>query len=96
MVPARSLVGGSEPWHFGFNYSDWAFQNAPFYVNDVLVFKYDPPSEIRTSTKCSLATGPVELSDVRPVKSQDDCKRYRWWRGGFRVCAEEVEALLFC
>ncbi|GMI83642.1 hypothetical protein HRI_002033400 [Hibiscus trionum] len=35
---------GSENWHLGFNYSDWAFQNAPFYFNDTLVFKYDPPS----------------------------------------------------
>lgn len=34
--PSKIVVGGSEPWHFGFNYSDWAFQNAPFYVNDVL------------------------------------------------------------
>ncbi|GAB4837966.1 hypothetical protein Ancab_027494 [Ancistrocladus abbreviatus] len=37
------LVGGSQRWRFGFNYSDWALKNAPFYLNDVLVFKYDPP-----------------------------------------------------
>lgn len=33
--PNTIIVGGSD-WHFGFNYSVWAFQNAPFYVNDVL------------------------------------------------------------
>ncbi|GMI88218.1 hypothetical protein HRI_002491100 [Hibiscus trionum] len=42
--PQKITVGGAEKWHFGFNYSDWAFQNAPFYFNDTLVFKYDPPS----------------------------------------------------
>ena len=34
--PNKIIVGGSENWHFGFNYSDWAFQNAPFYFNDTL------------------------------------------------------------
>ncbi|KAH7575196.1 hypothetical protein ACOSP7_005357 [Xanthoceras sorbifolium] len=42
--PNKIIVGGSEHWHYGFNYSVWAFHNASFYVNDVLVFKYDPPS----------------------------------------------------
>ncbi|XP_022763343.1 uncharacterized protein LOC111308916 isoform X2 [Durio zibethinus] len=42
--PNKIIVGGSENWRFGFNYSEWAFQNAPFYFNDTLVFKYDPPS----------------------------------------------------
>ncbi|KAF8406345.1 hypothetical protein HHK36_008432 [Tetracentron sinense] len=37
-------VGGSENWHFGFNYTDWALQHGPFYLNDTLVFKYDPPN----------------------------------------------------
>ncbi|KDO49133.1 hypothetical protein CISIN_1g041261mg, partial [Citrus sinensis] len=43
--PNKIIVGSSDNWHFGFNYSVWAFQNAPFYVNDVLVFKYDPPND---------------------------------------------------
>ncbi|XP_043714099.1 blue copper protein 1a-like [Telopea speciosissima] len=38
------MVGGSEGWHFGFNYTDWAFENGPFYLNDTLVFKFDPPN----------------------------------------------------
>ncbi|XP_042507599.1 uncharacterized protein LOC122083775 [Macadamia integrifolia] len=38
------VVGGSEGWRFGFNYTDWAFQNGPFYLNDTLVFKYAPPN----------------------------------------------------
>ncbi|XVF67618.1 hypothetical protein PTKIN_Ptkin10aG0135800 [Pterospermum kingtungense] len=42
--PNKIVVGGSENWHFGFNYSYWAFKTAPFYYNDTLVFKYDPPS----------------------------------------------------
>ncbi|XVE93325.1 hypothetical protein REPUB_Repub01dG0182200 [Reevesia pubescens] len=42
--PNKINTGGSEDWHFGFNYTEWAFQNGPFYFNDTLVFKYDPPS----------------------------------------------------
>ena len=34
--PRQILVGGSEHWHYGFNYTDWAFKNAPFYLNDTL------------------------------------------------------------
>lgn len=30
------VVGGSEGWRFGFNYTDWALQNSPFYINDKL------------------------------------------------------------
>ncbi|KAK0580557.1 hypothetical protein LWI29_003420 [Acer saccharum] len=41
----KIIVGGSDHWRYGFNYSAWASQNAPFYINDVLVFKYDPPSQ---------------------------------------------------
>ncbi|XVF45182.1 hypothetical protein PTKIN_Ptkin02bG0184500 [Pterospermum kingtungense] len=42
--PKKFIVGGSEKWRFGFNYTDWSLKNAPFYYNDTLVFKYDPPS----------------------------------------------------
>ncbi|KAF2305792.1 hypothetical protein GH714_008192 [Hevea brasiliensis] len=45
-TPPRTItVGGSMHWNFGFNYTDWAFKENPFYVYDTLVFKYDPPSE---------------------------------------------------
>ena len=30
------VVGGLEGWRFGFNYTDWALQNSPFYINDEL------------------------------------------------------------
>ncbi|XP_059298308.1 uncharacterized protein LOC132051015 isoform X1 [Lycium ferocissimum] len=41
----KFVVGGSEDWHYGFNYRmDWARKCAPFFVNDTLVFKYDPPN----------------------------------------------------
>ncbi|KAK4429058.1 hypothetical protein Salat_1205800 [Sesamum alatum] len=38
------VVGGSEGWRFGYNYTDWALKHGPFYINDTLVFKYGPPS----------------------------------------------------
>ncbi|XP_030445343.2 uncharacterized protein LOC115667960 [Syzygium oleosum] len=46
--PKKIVVGGSENWHFGFDYSAWAHKNSPFYVNDTLVFKFDPPSDNNT------------------------------------------------
>ena len=30
------VVGGSEGWRFGFNYTEWVLQNSPFYINDEL------------------------------------------------------------
>ncbi|GMN37556.1 hypothetical protein TIFTF001_006914 [Ficus carica] len=42
-LPIKIIVGGSENWRFNFSYTDWAFKHGPFYVNDTLVFKYDPP-----------------------------------------------------
>jgi len=34
--PKKIIVGGSQNWHFGYNYSDWAIKNGPFYLNDTL------------------------------------------------------------
>ncbi|KAG8368326.1 hypothetical protein BUALT_Bualt15G0034000 [Buddleja alternifolia] len=42
--PNTFIVGGSEKWRFGYNYTEWAIKNGPFYLNDKLVFKYDPPN----------------------------------------------------
>ncbi|KAH6813386.1 Cupredoxin superfamily protein [Perilla frutescens var. frutescens] len=41
----KIIVGGSENWHFGFNYTNWAINTGPFFLNDTLVFKYDPPND---------------------------------------------------
>ncbi|GLT37328.1 hypothetical protein SLA2020_242590 [Shorea laevis] len=41
----KIVVGGSDNWHFGVNYTDWASKTAPFYFNDTLVFKYDSPNK---------------------------------------------------
>ncbi|WOG84654.1 hypothetical protein DCAR_0103838 [Daucus carota subsp. sativus] len=40
----KIIVGGDQKWQFGFNYTDWAIKTGPFYLNDTLVFQYDPPS----------------------------------------------------
>ncbi|KAI6677884.1 hypothetical protein NL676_038680 [Syzygium grande] len=95
--PKKIIVGGLENWHFGFDYSAWAHKNGPFYVNDTLVFKYDPPSDKNTHPhsvyvfqtfwsymRCDLkrATMVANVSDGR-----------RW----LRVHLEpEVEVLLLC
>ncbi|KAK8596786.1 hypothetical protein V6N13_001393 [Hibiscus sabdariffa] len=38
---ATVVVGGSENWRYGYNYTEWAANIAPFYFQDTLVFKYD-------------------------------------------------------
>ncbi|KAF5448696.1 hypothetical protein F2P56_029203 [Juglans regia] len=43
--PKRIVVGGqTERWRTNLNYTDWALKNGQFYVNDTIVFKYDPPN----------------------------------------------------
>ncbi|KAE9586790.1 hypothetical protein Lal_00004646 [Lupinus albus] len=37
------LVGDTEGWRAGTNYTLWAIQNKPFHINDTLVFKYPAP-----------------------------------------------------
>lgn len=34
--PNKITVGGSENWHYGFDYKQWAWKNGPFYINDTL------------------------------------------------------------
>ncbi|KAJ4848561.1 hypothetical protein Tsubulata_007863 [Turnera subulata] len=44
----KIVVGGSRQWQFGVNYTDWAVKHGRFYLNDTLVFKFDPPSDNNT------------------------------------------------
>ncbi|CDP18293.1 unnamed protein product [Coffea canephora] len=39
------VVGGSEGWRYGYNYTEWAFNHGAFFRGDILVFKYPPPSD---------------------------------------------------
>lgn len=34
--PNKITVGGSENWHFGYNYTIWAIKHGSFYLNDIL------------------------------------------------------------
>ncbi|KAM3742948.1 hypothetical protein ACB098_07G107000 [Castanea mollissima] len=43
-TPKRIIVGDTNNWKYGFDYPTWAIEHGPFYVNDTLVFKYDPPT----------------------------------------------------
>ncbi|XP_023007478.1 extensin-like isoform X3 [Cucurbita maxima] len=45
-IPRKIIVGGSERWRLGSDYNDWALKNGPFYLNDILVFKYDPSHSV--------------------------------------------------
>ena len=45
------VVGGAENWRFGYNYTDWALKNSPFYIHDTLgeyfrvYFLASPPNQ---------------------------------------------------
>ncbi|XAR61843.1 hypothetical protein NMG60_11016371 [Bertholletia excelsa] len=39
------VVGGTKHWRYGFNYTGWSLKHGPFFLNDVLVFKYNLPSK---------------------------------------------------
>ncbi|KAK9988304.1 hypothetical protein SO802_028543 [Lithocarpus litseifolius] len=68
----KIIVGDSYHWNFGFNYIDWAIKHGPFYVNDTLVFKYEPPTpkifphsvyllpNLESFTKCDLKNAKME------------------------------------
>ncbi|KAJ4889251.1 Cupredoxin superfamily protein [Raphanus sativus] len=47
--PRNIVVGGSDGWKKGLDYKEWASNNAPFYVNDVLVFKLDKTAKRRNN-----------------------------------------------
>lgn len=32
----KIIVGGDQKWQFGFNYTDWAMKNGPFFLNETL------------------------------------------------------------
>lgn len=37
IAEARTIVvGGSQNWRYGYNYTDWALKNSPFFINDKL------------------------------------------------------------
>ncbi|XP_047066273.1 blue copper protein 1b-like [Lolium rigidum] len=40
----RFIVGDAARWTWGYNYTDWVVKKGPFFQNDSLVFRYDPPN----------------------------------------------------
>ncbi|GAB2225067.1 hypothetical protein Droror1_Dr00005850 [Drosera rotundifolia] len=96
--PNTIVVGGSQGWHFGFNYSDWALKAAPIYLDDVLVFKYDPPSNVGSHSVYLLANfwsylncdfrGAIRVAS--PTQGAGDGFRFAldWWRPYYFACGE--------
>ncbi|XP_059435991.1 uncharacterized protein LOC132168925 [Corylus avellana] len=96
--PNKIIVGGSEGWHFNFSYTDWALKNGPFYLNDTLVFKYDPPTEnttiphsvyllpnLRSFLTCNL-TGAQMLADVTQGGGQGFEFVLKNWKPHYFAC----------
>ncbi|KAL3538899.1 hypothetical protein ACH5RR_002265 [Cinchona calisaya] len=98
--PKKVVVGGSENWHFGFNYTDWALKNGPFYLGDTLVFKYDPPNGTTTFPhsvyllphywsflKCDLKWA-RKIADVNQGGGEGFEFVLRWWQPYYFACGE--------
>ncbi|TMW87625.1 hypothetical protein EJD97_019710 [Solanum chilense] len=93
----RFIVGGSENWHYGFNYMDWARNNTPFFVNDTLVFKYDPPNANSTGFPHSVYLFPNYWSfikcDFRKAKRIADPSEGAG--GGFEFVLKKMQTYYF-
>ncbi|KAK3195706.1 hypothetical protein Dsin_027016 [Dipteronia sinensis] len=97
--PNKIIGGGSDHWRYGFNYSVWASQNTPFYINDVLVFKYDPPSQTPFQhsvyllpNMCSYITCNLSRAKLIANTTQGDGEGFKFvlksWRPYYFVCGE--------
>ncbi|XP_013705598.1 glycine-rich cell wall structural protein 2 [Brassica napus] len=67
-APRKFIVGGDKEWTYGFNYSDWASKTAPFFLNDILVFKYNPPAPFTHSVYLFSNPLSYEKCDVKKGK----------------------------
>ncbi|XP_021738476.1 uncharacterized protein LOC110704975 [Chenopodium quinoa] len=88
--PNKIVVGGSNNWNFGFNYSDWALKNGPFYVNDVLVFKFNAPvngapghsvyllPDLQSYLSCDLSRGKRVATTTQGGGSGFEFKLTKW------------------
>ncbi|XP_024016551.1 jacalin-related lectin 34 [Eutrema salsugineum] len=67
-APRKIIVGGDKEWTYGVNYSDWASKTAPFFLNDILVFKYNPPAPFTHSVYLLPDPSSYEKCDVKKGK----------------------------
>ncbi|KAF8109313.1 hypothetical protein N665_0098s0041 [Sinapis alba] len=67
-APRKIIVGGDKEWTYGFNYSVWASKTAPFFLNDILVFKYNPPAPFTHSVYLFSNPSSYEKCDVKKGK----------------------------
>ncbi|GKV04696.1 hypothetical protein SLEP1_g16816 [Rubroshorea leprosula] len=55
--------GGPQHWRYGFNYTDWAIKNSPFYIQDTLGLALICSS--MNTVQCLLAAESVQIYDLR-------------------------------
>ncbi|CAA7058594.1 unnamed protein product [Microthlaspi erraticum] len=67
-APRKIIVGGDKEWTYGVNYSEWASKTAPFFLNDILVFKYNPPAPFTHSVYLLPNPLSYEKCDVKKGK----------------------------
>ncbi|KAE8008978.1 hypothetical protein FH972_005436 [Carpinus fangiana] len=78
-APNKVIVGGSEGWHFNFSYTNWAFKNGSFYLNDTL-------GEL-SFIMCNL-TGAEMLADVTQGGGQGFEFVLKDWKPHYFACGQ--------
>ncbi|KAL0668084.1 hypothetical protein Bca4012_030788 [Brassica carinata] len=91
--PRKIIVGGDKEWTYGFNYSDWASKTAPFFVNDILVFKYNPPAPFTHTVYLFSNPSSYEKCDVK--KGNMIASPKQGAGNGFELVLYKNEALLY-
>ncbi|XP_021851327.2 uncharacterized protein [Spinacia oleracea] len=97
--PNKIVVGGSSNWNFGFNYTDWALKSGPFYINDVLVFKFNAPvngapghsvyllPDLRSYLKCDLSNA-TRIATTTQGGSKGFEFKLTKWQPHYFACGE--------
>lgn len=77
------VVGGSQGWRFGFNYTDWTLKNGPYYIKDTLGKSTGRIAPIKPVTYIP------QLSCVRENSSYSQCVIYFpfFWCAVFKYSA---------
>ncbi|XP_050259952.1 uncharacterized protein LOC126705035 [Quercus robur] len=91
----KIIVGDMYHWNYGFNYIEWATKHGPFYLNDTLVFKYDPPTPKTFPHSVYLLPNHESFikCDLRNAKMQGNTKQ--GVRNGFEFVLKESQPYYF-
>ncbi|KAG6605126.1 hypothetical protein SDJN03_02443, partial [Cucurbita argyrosperma subsp. sororia] len=93
--PKKIVVGDRQTWEFGIDYSDWALKNGPFYVNDVLVFRYPAPNGFGSPHSVYLLPNSESFSNCDFSKAREVANTSQGEGDGFEFVLEQSKTYYF-